>query len=363
MASLSVPRSRLRRLWDRLENPVLGREFRSRMRGPRSYVITGVYTLLVMAFVLGAYWFLAGQEAPAAPRTPGAPSAALQRHAADVGRGIWTWGCIIQAMLLPLVVPAFTCGAITLERERDLLELLLLTRQSAFQICLGKLGSGAGLGLTLVLASVPVLALSALLGGVAPVEMLETLAVLVGAILVSGAMGLAASSVARRTSAATAIVYLVIGTGMIGLPVLMTAMGWARSLTDSGSEVGILAMLLACMLVAFPPAVGAAVLIAAFRRRRSGRPPERTWWMLTTGLCWCALLLFLYLPGVSDLLIKGQAMVLVHPVVAIMGVMIPEVSLANSLYPHLWWISTFFYLGAAVWLFYVATLRVQRLRL
>ncbi|HTE20136.1 MAG TPA: hypothetical protein VK689_17365, partial [Armatimonadota bacterium] len=117
-------RSRARQAWDWLENPVLGREFRGRMRGSRSYVITGSYTLVVMVFVLGAYWFLAARES-------GEP---MNQLAAEVGRGIWLWGCLAQALLLPLMVPAFTCGAITQERERESLELLLLTRQSPMQI-------------------------------------------------------------------------------------------------------------------------------------------------------------------------------------------------------------------------------------
>jgi hypothetical protein len=337
------------------------------MRGARSYLITGAYVLVVMLFVLTAYWMLAsGDNGPMGAsrvRAPGGGSPSLNQQAAEVGRGIWMWGCIAQGFLLPLLVPAFTCGAITLERERDLLELLLLTRQSAFQICLGKLGSGVGLGLTLVLSSVPVLALSALLGGVAPSEMLATLAVLVSAVIAAGSLGLAASALAPRTTAATAWVYLIVGTGLIGMPLVLYILGAARQMSEGGSEWGILAMLAACMLVAFPPAVGLAVLLSVSRRRRTGHRPDRAWWMLTTGLCWSALLLVLYLPGVSDILLQGNAMVLLHPVAAIAGVMVPQGARPDPLFGNLWWICTFAYLGASVWFFYTASLRVQRLRM
>lgn len=347
------------RLWDALENPVLGREFRSRMRGARSYVITGCYTLVVMVFVLAAYWMLASQAGTGL--SPLGGGSQLNRQAAGVGRGIWTWGCLAQAALLPLMVPAFTCGAITLERERELLDLLLLTRQSAFQICLGKLASGIGLGLMLVLASVPVLSLSVLLGGVSPGEIGASLCVLVTAVVAAGTLGLTASTLAPRTTAATAAVYLIVGGGQIGVPLLLAFLGAAQHLSQAGSELGILAMLGACMLVAFPPAVGLAVLLATLHRRRTGRPFQRTAWMLSTGLCWSGLLLFLYLPGMFNLLLGGQAMLLLHPMAAIQGVMSPA-SVTAGIWSSLWWVCAFAYVGASVWLFYISVLRVQRLR-
>jgi len=330
----------------------MGREFRSRMRGGRSYVVTGAYTLVVMLFVLVTYWVLTSNPVggPVGPR------------ASDVGRGIWTWGCVAQALLLPLLVPAFTCGAITLERERDLLELLLLTRQSPFQICVGKLGSGVGLGLTLVLASVPVLSLSLLLGGVAPTEIAQCLAVLVSSVLAAGALGLVASCLAPKTVTSTVFVYVVIGFGLVGMPMLLVFLGQANALNASGSDLGIISVLTASLAATFPPAVGATVALFTLRRKWRAEPPTRPWWMGVTGLCWAGLLLFLYIPGVSGILLEGGAMLLLHPVAAVLGVMVPEVSGSNALMPNLWWICTFAYVAAAVWFFYVAVLRVRRLR-
>src|SRR3954462_101117 len=82
------------RVWDYLENPVMGREFRARMRGTRSYVITGSYTLVVAVFVMAAYWTLsASLEGSGSPVSAAASISRLNRHAAEVGRGIWMWGC------------------------------------------------------------------------------------------------------------------------------------------------------------------------------------------------------------------------------------------------------------------------------
>src|SRR5262245_55237818 len=107
-------RASVHELWSAMENPVLGREFRSRMRGARSYIITGAYTLVVMTFVMAAYWSLTSRY-----EVGTVSQGAANQIAAQAGRAIWTWGCLAQAVLLALIVPAFTCGSITLERERD----------------------------------------------------------------------------------------------------------------------------------------------------------------------------------------------------------------------------------------------------
>ncbi|MFN3651671.1 MAG: hypothetical protein ACK47B_19010 [Armatimonadota bacterium] len=344
---------RLRATWEQLENPVMGREFRSRMRGARSYLITGGYTVLVSAIVLIVYWAL----------TVGGPTQLTQmnQRAAEVGRGIWLWGCVVQACLLPLMVPAFTCGAITLEREREMLELLLLTRQSALQICLGKLASGVGLGLILIAASVPVLSISLILGGVAPHEILACISVLAASVVVSGALGLVMSSLAPRTVVATALTYLVVGSGMLGMPFLLAVLGAANSASMNGSELGILAMLLALILASFAPGVAVGIGILTLQARRTGKSPERYQVIGTVGASWALLLGTLYLPGMSELLMHGSALLFLHPVMTIHGLMEPG-SAFRSWAPMEWLVCTVVYLGAAVGFTYLAILRVHRMR-
>src|SRR5262249_19885987 len=162
---------------------------------------------------------------------------------------------------------------------------------------------------------------------------------------------------APRTVAATVAVYLIVGFGIIGVPALLALLGAANQLRDGGSDVGILAMLVACLATAFPPATGLAGLTAGLRARRHPTPPPGSWWMLVGGLWWCGLLLFLDLPGVANLLLEGGALLLLHPVAAIMGVMSADFARANALFANLWWVCTFCYTGAAVWLFYLSVLR------
>jgi len=360
MASL---RYLLIRAWNGCENPVMGREFRARMRGARSYLISGGYTLLVMACVLVVYYHLARETAPQL----------LNRHAADTGRAIWTWGCVSQALLLPLVVPAFTCGAITLEREREMLELLLLTRQSPFQICLGKLASGAGLGLVLVLASIPVLSLSLVLGGVAPTEIIACITVLAASVIAAGALGLAASALAPKTATAGAVSYLLVGFTLIGVPLLLYFMEQAYMLSSSGAELGIVMMLIACMATTFIPGMGLAAVLHAARRRRTSKAASRSWWLLAGGLSWSVLLSLLYLPGMTELLLQGWVLLTLHPMAVIWDLMNNDSATGIRtgrgsaaflvLAPgYRWQICSLVYALSAVWFFQIAVLRVRSFR-
>ncbi|MCC2670343.1 MAG: hypothetical protein K0Q72_2814, partial [Armatimonadetes bacterium] len=292
---------------------------------------------------------------------------AVNQRAAEVGRGLWMWGCIGQAILLPLVVPAFTCGAITLERERDMLELLLLTRQTPFQICSGKLMSGAGLGMVLVLASVPVLSLSLFLGGVAPYEIGACVCVLVTAVLAAAALGLAASSVAPRTQSASAACYAIVGFSLIGFPLLMTLLREVYSYSAVNFELGIALMLAACIVISFVPGIALAAILHAARRRRTTEPATRAWWLLTGGLCWCGILAFLYLPGMTALLLEGSLLVALHPVMVIGELMSnrgagPGTPIVLTDPHYRWVLTSLLSLLLTAWSFQIAVLRVRRLR-
>ena len=334
--------------WERLENPVLGREFRGRMRGARSHLITGAYALLVIMVVLTAY----------AQATAGGTDG--NQLASKVGRSIWSWGCLVQSILLPLMVPAFTCAAITFERERDMLELLLLTQQSAAKICIGKLASGVGLGLMLLLSSVPVLSLSLLLGGVSPLEIVCCLAVLVSTVLAAGAVGLFASCVAPKTVTASTMTYLLVGTGLFAPPFLSAMVGSINSfgITDWGMFLMLFAVLAATFPIAVALATGALALL-----RPDWSSLTRASWMGMVGLCWTVILSFLYLPGAGEVFLQSQVLVQLIPPFAIVSIMMdPTAKVGVATGGTFWLLCTLLQLGIAATCFYGAIRRVRRMR-
>ena len=103
------------------------------------------------------------------------------------------------------IAPASTAGAISLEREKQTLDLLTTTPISSLAIVLGKLLSALSWVFLLLLASIPVTALVFTFGGVGPDDMIKGYLVLVVTALAYGSIGLFVSALVKRTQAATVI--------------------------------------------------------------------------------------------------------------------------------------------------------------
>lgn len=298
------------------------------MRGGRSYLILAGYAFLVAATALIFY----GSVQPSVGSLSAENANAV---AARAGRGLWQWGCMAQALLLPLLVPAFTCGAITLERERAMLDLLLITQLSPFRICFGKFLAGAGLGVTLVLSSVPILALSFVLGGVSTGEFTGSFAILLGAVTASAALGLAISTFASSTANATTISYLSTGAWLIGIP-LLSGPSWGGGPGMSGTDL-VLFVALGTLDALIPVALGQGILLAR------GRPGGA--WLRWTG--------FAIVVGLH-LVLAHRLDLPLHPVQAL-------TRLGGAGAPWSWMCGGF-YLAGTLWLLLVATARVRALR-
>jgi hypothetical protein len=124
---------------------------------------------------------------------------------AEIGRQLFT-GLIFLLTLVTLVLaPASTAGAISLEREKQTLDLLTTTPISSLAIVLGKLLSALSWVFLLLLASIPVAALVFTFGGVGPEDLVRGYLVLFVTAIAFGAMGLFVSALVKRTQAATVI--------------------------------------------------------------------------------------------------------------------------------------------------------------
>src|SRR5436309_516420 len=100
--------STLRELtWD---NPVLVKEFRTRMRGARAYWVLLVYVLLLTLVVGSTYlnWYVQSST-----------GGVSHQAASSTGRVLFQLLFSFQAGLVALITPAITAGAITIEREQQ----------------------------------------------------------------------------------------------------------------------------------------------------------------------------------------------------------------------------------------------------
>ena len=114
------------------------------------------------------------------------------------------------------LAPAFTAGAISLEREKQTLDLLVTTPISSLAIVVGKLLSALVYVFLLIIASIPLTALVFLFGGVGPEDLVRGYAVLLVTALGLGSVGLFCSTLVRRTQAATIITYFTVLAMTIG---------------------------------------------------------------------------------------------------------------------------------------------------
>ncbi len=182
------------------DNPVLRRELIERVRGAKAVVFLTIWLLLLTGILVLAY-----QGAVALNEGFGGDVGALGR----VGRQLFEWVLFGMVVLVLFLVPGLTAGSITGERERQTLVPLQMTLMRPRDIIIGKLSAALAFLVFLVVAAMPLLAVSLLVGGVQLLDMVRGLGMLLFTGLVLGAVGVWISSRFRRTTAATVLTYAV----------------------------------------------------------------------------------------------------------------------------------------------------------
>jgi ABC-type transport system involved in multi-copper enzyme maturation permease subunit len=178
------------------------KELRGRMRGKRAFVILTIYLLLVAGFA----WMIESL----AERTYSGGFGSSFSAASEIGRQLFLAIIFLLTLVTLILAPASTAGAISLEREKQTLDLLVTTPISSLAIVLGKLLSALSWILLLLLASIPIVALVFTFGGVGPDDVVRAYVVLLATAICYGAIGLFVSALVRRTQAATVINLVVV---------------------------------------------------------------------------------------------------------------------------------------------------------
>ena len=180
-----------------LWNPIVAKEYRSRMRTWRSPVAMTVYILLLG----GLGWAIFSAMAFSARNSFNGGSAA------NYGQGLFLYLVLFQMVLLAFITPALTAGAISSERERQTIDLLFVTKLPSFSILWGKLLASMSFVLLLLLLSVPIFSLVFLFGGIEVDQVGAAFLVTAVTALTLGIMGIACSTAFRRTLPATVCAY------------------------------------------------------------------------------------------------------------------------------------------------------------
>jgi ABC-type transport system involved in multi-copper enzyme maturation permease subunit len=197
------------------------KELRGRMRGRRAFVILTIYLVLLGGFALMVETLIERSY-----QTGFGGSSAFA--SAAIGQGIFAALLFLMTLQVVFLAPSSTAGAISLEREKQTLELLVATPISSVAIVIGKLLSALVYVFLLIAASIPLMAVVFVYGGIAPEDMVRGYIVLVATALGLGSFGLMCSSLVRRTTAATAITIfgvLALTIGTLFILIFWIAMG------------------------------------------------------------------------------------------------------------------------------------------
>jgi ABC-type transport system involved in multi-copper enzyme maturation permease subunit len=197
------------------------KELRGRMRGRRAFIILTIYLLLLGGFALMVEKIMEASFSTGFGGTNAAASPAI-------GQGIFAALLMLMTLQVVFLAASSTAGAVSLEREKQTLELLVTTPISSLAIVIGKLLSALVYVFLLIAASIPLMAVVFVFGGVGPEDVLRGYIVLVVTALGLGSFGLLCSSIVKRTTASTAITIfgvLAVTIGTVFLLIFWQAMG------------------------------------------------------------------------------------------------------------------------------------------
>jgi ABC-type transport system involved in multi-copper enzyme maturation permease subunit len=189
---------------------VVTKESRWRMRGRRAFVIMTVYVLVLALLVLAVYRMMYDRAVfDATMQGNGGLDSVSGSLSVLIGQSIFTTILIVQTILTLMLAPGLTSGSISMEREKQTLDLLITTPVSTLGMVIGKLVSSLAFVFLLVLASVPLMSAVFVFGGIAPDDIVRAYVLLFACTFGIGSIGLFVSAVFKRTQVAGAVAYVI----------------------------------------------------------------------------------------------------------------------------------------------------------
>lgn len=158
--------------------PVLAREAVTTPRRPRHYMVRTVYVVALLILMCTAWLVVAGTQ--------------IIRNVGDMAR----FGSILFQILAPLqlallafLAALVSASAVSQEKDRRTLILMLMTRMTNSELVLGKLLASLLNVLAMLAAALPVFMLIPLLGGVSFHQVARVFGVTLTAVLAAGSLG------------------------------------------------------------------------------------------------------------------------------------------------------------------------------
>ncbi|GEM_PF-3358037 len=184
---------KVRRAGVAVESPLLVRELRTLLRG-RKFFVSHIIVLVVLSGVLLI-------AATTSAMTGSGDSSA-------VGTALF-WSFVVGlGTVVIFLVPAFSCTALTTERESKTLELLLTTTIRPWEIVWGKLLSALVVILLFMVSALPLVTVCFLFGGISPWDLAMLYLGVTFCTMVVSSMSLAVSAFCRESKSSVVIAYV-----------------------------------------------------------------------------------------------------------------------------------------------------------
>lgn len=205
-------------------NPMIRKELRQRMRERRGWLLPTLYLVALGAVICFTYSLVVSETRWMYREIQGA----------EVGVPVFLVAAYGQLALLLLLVPVFSAGAVTIEKEQRTLPSLLTTLLTTTDIWWGKFVASLLFMVLLLISAVPVLGLSFAFGGVGPFELMMVSLTTFIILASMSAVGLYCSCYFRRSVHSTAVAYIFVITlsAVTAIAAYFTTTHWER--TTSG---------------------------------------------------------------------------------------------------------------------------------
>ena len=239
MAYARPPRASAAREFGSSVVTIMVKELRSRMRGRRAFIVLTVYLAILALITYGVYVIVAPNARGITGGGFGGGGFGGQANAsALIGQSIFTLLSIFQLILICFIAPAFTAGQISLEREKQTLDLLISTPMRPSAIVIGKLAAALAFVVLMIVAAIPITAIVLMYGGASVDDIIRQQLVLLATALVLGAIGLFYSALLKRTQAATVLTYVTLLALTLGTAMLFIFWTVVANQTEDGFGAG-----------------------------------------------------------------------------------------------------------------------------
>ncbi|MEY9978571.1 ABC transporter permease [Lysinibacillus sp. RC79] len=181
-------------MMERFYNPVFVKELKLRFRSFKSFSGLMFYLAVICIFIAG-FLLLTTEFTGKGFFRP------------DTSFMMFAVLTILQMALVLFITPSLTAGAISSEREKQTLNILLTTTQSSTQIVIGKLLSSVAFLVLMLIAGLPLYSLVFLFGGVSPSQLISIFLFYLLTVVAIGSIGVMFSTITKRTIVAMISTY------------------------------------------------------------------------------------------------------------------------------------------------------------